>query len=148
MLEVVRSTGMTAGRPLGSLVMHAAVAGALVLGAASVCCALVGNSSPGVDPNDAVRVVLGQWPAVVALAGISALAVGASPRLAMLSWLVVGFGALVAFLGKLLELPSWIINSGLFAQAAEWNSAWLFALGLLTAVSGCLIAARRDCADR
>lgn len=144
LLEVVRSTGTAAARPLASLVVHAAVAGALVLGAASACCAWVGSSSLGVDPVDAVRVVLGQWPAVIALAGIGALAVGISPRLAMVAWLPLGFGALVAFLGKLLDLPSWILHSGLYAQAAKWDSLWLLALGLLTAVTGCLVAAKRD----
>jgi ABC-2 type transport system permease protein len=144
LLEVVRSTGIVASRPLASLVVHAAVAGALVLGAAAACCAWVFGSSLGVDPFDAVRVVLGQWPAVMALAGIGALAAGTSPQLASLSWVVAGFGALVAFLGKLLDLPNWILDSGLYAQAAEWSSVWLVATGLITAVAGCTIAARRD----
>lgn len=144
LLEVVRSTGIAPAGPLASLVGHAAIAGAVVLAAASACCAVVGSSSLGVEPIDAVRVVLGQWPAVVALVGFSALAVGTSPRLAMLSWLPVGFGALIAFLGKLLDLPSSIVHSGLYAQAAQWQSAWLFALGLFSAISGCLIAGRRD----
>lgn len=144
LLEVVRSTGKAAARPLGSLAVHAAVAGALVLAAASVCGAWVGSSSLGVDPVDAVRVVLGQWPAVVALTGIGALAVGISPRLAPVAWLGVGVGALIAFLGTLLDLPGWIISSGLYAQAAEWNSIWLLTLGVSTAVTGCLTAARRD----
>jgi len=97
-----------------------------------------------VDPVDAVRVVLGQWPDVVALTGIGALAVGIGPRLAPVAWLGVGVGALIAFLGTLLDLPGWITSSGLYAQAASWNSIWLLTLGVSTAVTGCLTAARRD----
>jgi len=35
----------------------------------------------------------------------------------------VGFRVLVSFLGERLDLPSWSIDSGLYAHAVEWSSA-------------------------
>ncbi|OYN90490.1 ABC transporter permease [Parenemella sanctibonifatiensis] len=47
-------------------------------------------------------------PALVAAVGVAAALQGASPRLRVIAWVLVGWTAIVLFLGELLQLPDWL----------------------------------------
>ena len=135
-LETAVATG---NRPLRVL-----LGSGLTLSCAMLAAGYVGHSELDTDMIDAVRLVAGQWPAALASAAIATALCGAWPRGRGLAWAPVLAGLGVAQLGGVLDLPTWVRDAGLFAQAGERGSLWLVAI----MAAGLLIAAycvtRRD----
>ena len=143
-LETAVATG---NRPLRILLaswLVAALGSGLTLICATVAAGYVGRSELDTDLIDAVRLVAGQWPAALASAAIATALCGAWPRGRGLAWAPVLAGLGVAQLGGVLDLPMWVRDAGLLAQAGERGSLWLVAI----MAAGLLIAAycvtRRD----
>ena len=143
-LEMVVSTGNRPLRILLSSWLVAALGSGLTLICATVAAGYVGRSELNTDMIDAVCLVAGQWPAALASAAIATTLCGAWPRGRGLAWAPVLAGLGVAQLGGVLDLPTWVRDAGLFAQAGERGSLWLVAI----MAAGLLIAAycvtRRD----
>ncbi|WP_229116362.1 ABC transporter permease [Parenemella sanctibonifatiensis] len=73
-------------------------------------------------------------PALVAAVGVAAALQGASPRLRVIAWVVVGWTAIVLFLGELLQLPDWLAGISPFwhvpaVPGADVTAAPLLVLG-------------------
>lgn len=143
LVAVVRATGAPRHVPLAARWLVAVVAAAVALGAATLGAAAVAPSL-GASAGDAVRLIAGQWPAVFALAGAAALAVGGRPGWAPVAWLPIAGAGVVALLGALLGLPRWLIDAGPYAHAGQSGSWWLLAAGAGCAAVGLAAAARRD----
>lgn len=56
--------------------------------------------------------VIGRFPELLALTGISAALYGLAPRWQGLSWVVYGFGVVIRFFGE--PLPAWVRNLSIF----------------------------------
>ena len=143
-LETAVATGNRPLRVLLASWLVAALGSGLTLICATVAAGYVGRSELDTDMIDAVRLVAGQWPAALASAAIATALCGAWPRGRGLAWAPVLAGLGVAQLGGVLDLPTWVRDAGLLAQAGERGSLWLVAI----MAAGLLIAAycvtRRD----
>ena len=151
-LAVLRSTGRRPSRPLLAYAVTAASAAAGVLLASGGVAALV---APAILPGDAVagaawHQVIGQWPGVAALAGVTAAAVGVGPRWSPVAWLAAGLSAGLVLLGSLLHAPGWLIDLAAFGHVPP--SGFVAAQGVLVlfaaacAVAGAAAVTRRDLA--
>jgi ABC-2 type transport system permease protein len=109
-----------------------------------------------VDGDDvAVRAfayVVGQWPAVLALAGWAAFLTGIRPRLSWLAWAPLVASGALALLGELLGIPSWIRRLGVFQHVPDLAApqppvgglAVLLAVAGVTVLLGIAGTTRRD----
>ncbi len=145
------------GRWLGGHVGVAAVGSTLAVVAgglgSGIAYAVVAS-----DAGQILRLVgaaLSTVPAVLVIAGLSALFVGWSPGAAMAAWGVFAYVAVVAFFGELLRLPAWMRGLSPFHHLpglpAASDSTWvplllLVALAGALAVGGILLLRRRDLA--
>ncbi|NHI20795.1 hypothetical protein H9L10_11740 [Phycicoccus endophyticus] len=152
-VEHVRATGCSPSAPLRGRGVVAA-GGALVVLAVSGCAAAV-VARVGLEVNGAVsiamRTVVCQWPASVALGGAAMLLVGCSVRCAPLAWLPLGLSALATMLGGLLRIPEPVARLSVFGHAPDgWQlselapSAVLLAVGLGLGTLGLAAVSRRD----
>ena len=143
-LETAVATGNRPLRVLLASWLVSALGSGLTLSCAMLTAGYIGRSELDTDMIDAVRLVAGQWPAALASAAIATALCGAWPRGRGLAWAPVLAGLGVAQLGGVLDLPTWVRDAGLFAQAGERGSLWLVAI----MAAGLLIAAycvtRRD----
>ena len=143
-LETAVATGNRPLRVLLTSWLVSALGSGLTLSCAMLAAGYVGRSELDTDMIDAVRLVAGQWPAALASAAIATALCGAWPRGRGLAWAPVLAGLGVAQLGGVLDLPTWVRDAGLLAQAGERGSLWLVAI----MAAGLLIAAycvtRRD----
>lgn len=144
LMEMVHATGTSPQRVVAAWWSLAVLGAGLSLAAASLGIGLVGRGGLDVGPGEVARTILGQWPAVAAVAGLTSLLVGAWPAGRLLAWLPVVAGGVIAQLGGVLDLPQPVIDGALFAHAGDTTSLWLAvsALGLLTI--GALGAGARD----
>ena len=151
-LAVLRSTGRRPSRPLLAYAVTAAGAAVCVLLASGGVAALV---APAVLPGDGIadaawHQVIGQWPGVAALAGVTAAAVGVGPRWSPVAWLAAGMSAGLVLLGSLLHTPGWLIDLAAFGHVP--SSGFVAAQGVLVvfaaacAVGGAVAVTRRDLA--
>ena len=91
-----------------------------------------------------MRLVAGQWPAALASAAIGTALCGAWPRGRGLAWAPVLAGLGVAQLGGVLDLPTWVRDAGLLAQAGERGSLWLVAIMAASLLIAAYCVTRRD----
>ncbi|MBM2616429.1 hypothetical protein JIG36_12760 [Actinoplanes sp. LDG1-06] len=151
---LVLTTGRRRWAPLGAQAAVTAAGGAIVLLAAAALSAVI---APVVidGPDVTVRTLgylLGQWPAVVALIGITTLLLGLRPSWAGLAWLPLTAGALFALLGDLFDIPGAVQRLGVFRHVPDVAAAdgvplgliALLAVGAATCLLGLLAARRRD----
>lgn len=143
-LEAVVATGVRPWRAMLAWWLTATLAAAASLGLAALAAGAIGDEYLGTQPEDAVRLVLGQWPATVAAGGLSSALCGLVPRLRGLAWapVVVGFG--ITQLGAVLELSHRVRDAAPFVQAGQVGSLWLLGLGLLGVAAGLVGVRRRD----
>ena len=93
-----------------------------------------------------------QWPAAVCLAGLTALAVAAVPRLSRLMWLTVAVCATLAWLGGLLDPPPWLMDLVVFEHVPDLAAddpaygplALLAGIGLAGLLAAVPLMRRRD----
>ena len=143
-LEAVIATGVRPWRAMLAWWLAAVLAAAVSLGLAALVAGGVGTEYLGTQPEDAVRLVLGQWPATVAAGGLSSALCGLAPRARGLAWApgVVGFG--ITQLGAVLDLSRRVRDAAPFVQAGQVGSLWLLGLGLLGVAAGLAGVRRRD----
>lgn len=136
---------------------HAAIGAAAVLAAFGLGLALAGGGAAA-DRSAAVGTLVGaalaQLPAVLAVAGVGALAAGLLPRWApVVAWPVLGLCVLLGpTFGAGLGVPDWVRDLSPFSQAPAAPAApvvagplvGLAAVALVLAVAGALAASRRD----
>lgn len=129
------------------VVLAAGLAGGLSYGAAS------GDWADGV--RDLLAAAAVQVPAVLALAGFVVAAFGLLPRLAgPVTWFALAAALVMGQLGKLFELPQWLLNVSPFthvplvpAEALDWTPVlWLSAAALALGAVGFVAFRRRDLA--
>lgn len=133
----VRATGSRRSSPLGVQVALSAPGSLLVLvlvGAAMAAVAVRAISGPHVGEQAFVHMV-GQWPAVMAVVGLTALLVGAAPRLSSAGWVFLGASALVSLLGSVLNAPPWLVRLSAYGHAPDATS-----IGAATGATACLLA--------
>jgi ABC-2 type transport system permease protein len=150
----VLATGARRWAPLGWRVGAAAAGTTVILVVAGAVSAVV---APLVMPGDHVAVrafafVIGQWPVAMAVAGWTALWVGCWPRLAWLAWVPLVLGGTLALLGRLVGVPTRVVDLGPFQHVPDVagpdpHVAGLAVLVLVAGIAtllGLAGAARRD----
>jgi ABC-2 type transport system permease protein len=143
-LEQVISTGNVVRQALFSRAATALVSALVLLAVTTAGAAALAQSALGGTPSDALKEILGQWPAVVALAGVAVLLVGLAPRLVALAWVGVAAAGAIALVGPVLQLPSWVLEHGSLAQASRAGSAVLAGVGALLISFGVYAVRHRD----
>lgn len=154
-LAHVLATGVGRTKPLTAAITAAAVGCLLILGLTAIATTLV---APQVLDGDRVAgqaftQILGQWPALLALSGLAALAVAAGTRWRYLGWIPLAYSSSVALLGDLLKLPQPLIDLGLFrhvpelgSQTRPWALGVLILLALICSAISLRLFAGRDLA--
>lgn len=154
LIDTILATGIRRWTPLACQVAVTALGSAVILLATGALSAIIAPRF--IDGTDvAIRAfayVVGEWPAVMAAAGWTALVVGRWPRAVWLSWLPLVVGATFAILGQLLGIPQGIRDLGVFQHVPDIAATHpdSRALLVLLAVAGgaCLLGAvgttRRD----
>lgn len=140
--DQVWATGIGRWRPLGAQVAIAASSSLLILLVTGALNALV---APQVIDGDDVAVrafgyVVGQWPAVLAIAGGAALCVGVLPRLTWLAWLPLVVSGVLALLGELLGVPNRVLDLGVFRHVPDVAGSDRPVLALFVLVATALMA--------
>ena len=110
--ELMLATPLDRRRLLGSGLVVTTGAALLLLVAAGLGAGLTAASVVG-DSGMVGRqlgAALVQLPAVLVVAGVAALLVGAAPRFAALAWLVLVYALLTGMFGALLGLPDWLLK--------------------------------------
>ena len=148
LVETLRATGTGPARVLAGWAVAALTAAAFSLLVALVPMSVIARTSLEVGVADSARLLLGQWPATAAAAGLCALLVGAAPAWRALAWAPVVAGALVTQLGGVLDLPQWLMDSAPFALAGQWRSLWLVAVAAAGLAAGLDAIRRRDLGGR
>ncbi len=148
LLETLRGTGMSSARVLATWWATASAGALASLGTAAALMAVVGDRVLDVSPADTVRLVLGQWPAAAAAAGLCVLCAGLAPAARHLAWAPVLASALIAELGGVLDLPQAVRDEAPFAQAGRWTSLWLLVVALAGLAGGALLIRSRDLRPR
>ena len=96
---------------------------------------------------------LAQWPAALAVAGVTVVLFGAVPRAAVAGgWSVVSATVLAVFFGPLLRFPQWLMDVSPFTHAPKLPGAavhaapllWLTAAAAVLAAAGLAALRRRD----
>ncbi|GGL87314.1 exporter of polyketide antibiotics [Nakamurella endophytica] len=139
------------------LVLHLAAALlwsalALAAGGASMGAVLAGRTGRGGLLGDALAATVVQFPAVLVMAAVAALLVGAMPVASGAAWLAWGAAVVLGQLGGLLQLPGWVTGLSPFAHVPRLPAvamSWTGPIGLLVlAVAVVVLAAvglrRRD----
>jgi len=81
-------------------------------------------------------------PAIWVMVGLAALAIGFKPVLAKAVWVILGVFFFIAYLGRMLNFPDWMLNStpyGMIPQVPI-EDANIWPLIALTALAGMLLA--------
>ena len=148
------ATGVRRWVPLAAQMGVTAVGSAIILLATGLLSAVIAPTViSGTDVSlRAFAYAAGQWPAVMAAAGWTALLIGCRPRLTGLAWSLPVVSGTFALLGQLLGIPQWLLDLGLFRHVPDISSASpdVRALFALVALSGaaCLLGVvsirRRD----
>ncbi len=152
--ELLLSAPVGRRRWLAGGLLVSAGASALLLAVAGLgtgVAAAVALGEPG-RVGSQLAAQLAYLPAVLVVAGVAAVLVGLAPRATALAWTVVAWVVLVAYLGRLLGLPGWVLR----LTPADWVPALpaeplaaaplagLTAVAAVLAASALAGAARRD----
>jgi ABC-2 type transport system permease protein len=143
--EPVLATGVSRWTWLASHLVMALVGSALVIAAAGLTMGLTFAFVSG-DAGEIGRLTgasLGFIPAMWVLVGVVTALFGLVPRAGVAAWALLAWCGVVAFLGKLLDLPQWTMDLSPFQHVPAMPLAevdWL-PLGLLTLVAAVLIVA-------
>jgi len=150
------TTGRRRWEPLAAQLVVAAAGSAIILLVTGALSAVVAPTAiTGTDVAlRAFGYTVGQWPAVVAAAGWTALLIGRSPRWHWLAWAPLLVGGTLALLGDLLSIPDWIQTLGIFQHVPDLALAGANAVGSLVLIAAagaaCLLgvigSTRRDVA--
>ena len=149
-LELVRGTGRRPWAPLVAYAVTAAGAAGCLLVVAGVVAA---GMAAAIFPDEGVATtawhqVVGQWPGVAALAGLSATVIGVKPRWAALAWSMAGVSAILVLLGSLLHAPEWLVDLAAFGHVpmsgVDVAQAILVGAAILGTLGGGWAVARRD----
>jgi ABC-2 type transport system permease protein len=146
--ELELSTGTSRTSWAGGHTVMAYAGAALVVVSGSLGLGLVYGSSSG-DLGTAVGHALGAGlitvPAIWALLGVSALALGFTPRLSFAGWIALAWCVVAGWFGVILGLPNWILKTSPFGHLSGWPGAsmtWTPEVVLLCFSAGSLLAAR------
>ncbi|MFI1996633.1 hypothetical protein [Actinoplanes sp. NPDC020271] len=152
--DLVLATGVRRWSPLAAQAAVTAAGSAIVLAATGALTAAIAPTV--IDGQDvaarAFAYTAGQWPAVVAITGWTALLAGALPRLLPLAWLPLVAGAGLTLLGDLLQVPQRVQDLGVFGHVpdvAAAHPAWAASLllagsGVVLGLAGLAALSRRD----
>lgn len=153
--ESVLSTAVSRRRWLGGHLLFSLLGSAMLLLIAGVCSGLVYGSAIGDLANGlgtGLAAMTVQIPAVLVTGAVTALLIGALPRLASAAWAVLGGSVLLGQLGPLLQLPQAVMDLSPYTHVpalptshVEWTP--MIVLVLIAAVATALgVAAfqRRD----
>lgn len=139
----VLATGARRWAPLTWQVAVTAVGSLVVLVAAGGLSALIAPLA--IEGDDiAVRAfgyAVGQWPAVLAVAGWTALLAGVRPALTWLAWAPLVVSGVLAMLGELLDVPHSIRDLGVFQHLPDIASAHPQVGGLVVLLAAAIGAA-------
>jgi len=107
---------------LGVHVAVVAAGMALVGGAGALTLGWTTSASTGDDQwvGEVLAGALGYLPAAAVFLALAVLLLGVAPRLRMLSWMVFGAAAILAYLGPGFDLPTWLVDGSPF-QAVGSN---------------------------
>src|SRR5690625_2610853 len=94
-------------------------------------------------------------PGVAVVVGVGGLLLGWAPRAAGWSWALVGFAAIVAYFGGILDLPQWLMNLSPFQHVPEQPAfdfeagplAWLSLIAVVLLAASVAGFRRRDVLD-
>jgi ABC-2 type transport system permease protein len=116
--EAVLATAVGRVRWFGSALVVSVLSGSLivVLGGLGIG---IGAVSATEDPawiGTMTESALSQLPVVLAFAALTALVVGAVPRLLPVVWLWLGYSLFTTMLGALLGMPDWALNLSAFGM--------------------------------
>ena len=145
-LELSTGTSRTAWASGHSLMAYAGAALVVVCG--SLGLGLVYGGSSGDVPTGighALGAGLITLPAVWSVLGVSALALGFTPRWSFVGWSVLAWCVIAGWFGVILGLPGWILKTSPFGHLSGWPGAymmWAPELVLLLISAGCLVLAR------
>jgi len=149
------ATGLGRVRVLATVLLLTAVGSFVILALTALSTTVVAAQVLDGDriTGQAFAQVFGQWPALLALGGLTAVAVALGSRYRHLGWIPLGYSAFVALLGRLLELPEAMIDLGLFGHvptvgdgARPWGLALIALVAVLCAGLGIRRFAARDLA--
>ena len=133
-----------------------ALAGSAVLLAAYGAGAGLADGIRGHDVSSALPTMLGaalaQWPAAALIAGLTVLAVGATPRRAPLAWAALVACVLISQVGPVLRLAQPVLDISPYTHvpklpgtAVAWTPlAWLAAIAAVLVCAGLASFRRRD----
>lgn len=134
--ELVLSTGATRGRLLGAYLLVAALAPVLLLVAVGAVLSL--NQARTTGDWGVVGEVAGAGAALapggLVVLGIAVLLHGWAPRLAWLTWIVVGWSLAMVWVGAALDLPEWLTELTPWSplpQLPVEEMDWVAVLGML-----------------
>jgi ABC-2 type transport system permease protein len=115
------TTGRRRWEPLAAQLVVTAAGSAIILVVAGALSAVVAPTAiTGTDVAlRAFGYTVGQWPAVIAAAGWTALLIGRMPRWHWLAWAPLLVGGTLALLGDLLSIPGWIQTLGIFQHVPD-----------------------------
>ncbi|WP_194949548.1 hypothetical protein [Actinomyces trachealis] len=122
--------------------VRSALAAAASLSLAALAAGAIGDEYLGTRPEDAVRLVLRQWPATVGWGEQCPVRPGTPGAGSAWAPVVVGFG--ITQLGAVLDLSHQVRDAAPFVQAGHIGSLWLLDLGLLGVAVGLAGVHRRD----
>ncbi|WP_277245628.1 hypothetical protein [Micrococcus terreus] len=153
LLETELSLGRRRDEPLLADVATAALGSLALLAFAAAVSALTAQAQLGdaAQLDQTAGYLLLQWPAALCLVGLSALIVGAAPRLSWLMWALVAVSGTLAWLGGLFNLPDWVLNLVVFQHVPDlptdptfWPLAVLVGIGLIGTLVAVPLIRRRD----
>jgi ABC-2 type transport system permease protein len=140
-VESLLATTLPRRRWLAGYLIVALVSGALVLALAGAGMGLTGSASTD-DAGWVGRMVaasLVHVPALVLTVSVAVALVGIAPKMSSLAWAVPAYGLVVAVLGGLSDLPTWLNNLSPFhhtpqVPADEFTALPLVAMSALAVV--------------
>ena len=111
----------------------------LVMGATGLYVASVGVMDEPILFGALVLAALNYLPALWVLIGLTTLLVGWLPKLTGIAWAYLGFSFFVVYLGAMLSLDEWLINTSVFGHIpqmpiAEFNMATFITIKIIALV--------------
>lgn len=84
--------------------------------------------------------IAGQWPAELALIGMTALVVGVRRKWGPLAWVPVAGSAVLVLMGSVLHAPRWLATTAVFAHVPDYADGAAPTIGVAVLL-GCFVAA-------
>ncbi|MBN9644504.1 hypothetical protein ACFSSC_11090 [Corynebacterium mendelii] len=155
LIDLVRASGIARWRPLAATTVSALRAVVLLTLVSGIVFAAAAYS-PAHNTRGVLEACLyafsTQLAPVMLLTGVAVFLVGFNPRLAVVSWIPVGYAAVVAMMGKMFDLPDWMMKLSAFNHLIlpdtiddQWGwNAGMCLIGCALASAGIAWSARRE----